>query len=199
MKRVLLVLAAMCGVIAIEARHATAHGAAAAAISPPQDTNAPRCAAPPYGPPGTGCEFRDLTAMDATMPRDPWRNGDPLLVPRRLRPAVPANAAFVVPGTIPPPSTAMTPRIPPRGTWESPLAHDLSIAHRGRRSVARPIPAEPRQAGKAARALTEVALFGLSFAGKISGTGRDTTGDIGKPPLGIRDSRSQPGIQGAIK
>ncbi|WP_413625478.1 hypothetical protein [Luteibacter sp. Lutesp34] len=94
---------------------------------------------------------------------------------------------------------AETPHVNPGSTWESPLARDLSTAHRGRQSAAPQAAAEPRQAGTAARILTEVALFGLGATGKISGTGRDTTGDIGKPPLGIRDSRSRPGVQGAIK
>lgn len=94
---------------------------------------------------------------------------------------------------------AETPRVNPSRTWESPLARDLSTAHRRRQSGAPQAAAEPRQAGTAARVLTEVALFGLGATGKISGTGRDSTGDIGKPPLGIRDSRSRPGVQGAIK
>lgn len=86
-------------------------------------------------------------------------------------------------------------------TWESPLVHDVSKVDRERHATASPSPVAPKaqQPGRLAQTLTNVAIFALSATGKVSGTGRDTTGDIGKPPLGMHDDPFSRGIQGSIK
>jgi hypothetical protein len=89
-------------------------------------------------------------------------------------------------------------RMEPRA-WTPPLARDLPDAYRASDRGPQSTPPGPRQPSTAARWITETALLVLSGTGKISGTGRDTTGDIGKPPLGIRDASQGHGVQGAIK
>ncbi|NII56396.1 hypothetical protein [Luteibacter sp. SG786] len=85
--------------------------------------------------------------------------------------------------------------------WESPLARDVSKVNRERHVTTSPSPIAPnaQQPGRLAQTLTNVAIFALGATGKVSGVGRDTTGDIGKPLLGAREDRVRPGVQGAIK
>lgn len=85
--------------------------------------------------------------------------------------------------------------------WESPLARDVSKVDRERHATNSPSPIAPiaQQPGRLAQTLTNVAIFALSASGRVSGTGRDTTGDIGKLPLGTRNDPFSSGIQGSIK
>lgn len=85
--------------------------------------------------------------------------------------------------------------------WESPLARDVSKVDRERHVITSPSPIAPsaQQPGRLAQTLTNVAIFALSATGKVSGVGRDTTGDIGKPPLGMHNDPLSSGIQGSIK
>ena len=46
---------------------------------------------------------------------------------------------------------------------------------------------------------TNALLLLLSATGKVTGYGRDTTGDIGKPPLGIRPDPYTPPVRGSIR
>lgn len=83
--------------------------------------------------------------------------------------------------------------------WESPLARDVSKVDRERHVTTSPVAPHARQPGRLSQTLTNVAIFALSATGKVSGIGRDTTGDIGKPLLGTRQDRARSGVQGAIK
>lgn len=85
--------------------------------------------------------------------------------------------------------------------WESPLARDVSKVDRERHVTTSPSPIAPsaQQPGRLAQTLTNVTIFALGATGKVSGVGRDTTGDIGKPPLGMHDDPFSRGIQGSIK
>jgi|GEM_PF-4274655 len=83
--------------------------------------------------------------------------------------------------------------------WESPLARDISTVDHQRHATASPIAPPARQPSRLAQTLTHVAVFALGATGNVSSAGRDTAGDIGKPPLGIHDDPFSSGIQGAIK
>lgn len=85
--------------------------------------------------------------------------------------------------------------------WESPLARDVSKVDRERHATPSPSPItlRPQAPGRLSQTLTNVAVLALTATGRVSGVGRDTTGDIGKPLLGSQAGRSQSGVQGAIK
>jgi hypothetical protein len=129
-----------------------------------------------------------LNAIDVDKPpRDPWRNGDPALVPReQRRNSLPKR--FVI-------------NEEPGKRWTSPLSRELSKLTRDRPD--RPAPplmaSAPHGTGAATRWITGAALLILNATGKITGYGRDTTADIGKPPLGINDDPHAIAVRGRIR
>lgn len=102
-------------------------------------------------------------------------------------------------------STDVVPDTPVLPSWTSPLASQPTEADRQshpsiRPNVGfRPSITTPRRANPTARYITQAVLLGLGATGKITGAGRDTTADIGKPPLGINNDPYEPTVHGGIR